>query len=611
MEKDQLLPSKRSPVTVTANRSDKSLDSNHEDLEKGESKRVEGLHNDELLGLVLDNDFPLTSSPQLIELFNAVKLIPPNRLELIGWSLFILAYGATVSAPAFFPLTIYASQTIQNLLKDTATPLWLQATLIDAVKLSSVVPTILSVNSGRLRLAHALDECHRYFQRGGWPELASRMPGVLLKESVPLTVSWISSFGAGNVAESRLEDGPYAQYKDWCAISAQISATVTNSRQLNNLAVDPWIASRQSIGDVSILREALQQLLKQYLVALDNAATLAKKTLQPRVVIEGDNIEAPLLVDTSLVKHFISMRDISQDSTGHIGMLLAEMIYLVNNGNVSRPVVNTWRQWLEGKIGQGRISQMVDQTEQFFTAYGTNLLNAICLLTSAIYTIPQFVSASEAGPFAASEGIHFLLDWLLGGGSFAVNAFINFYGLWTLYSALTAPKTVDRDWTDIGLLMLKSLLVAVYTISQLGIVKAFPFEPSFMPEQSYPDIAWLQLALATVVATGLALFSISSAFEQFAAYKLKWQKASVLATLTVNSPLSTGVIQAILNDLKQSNKTLSSRVGAVASKEVDSIVAVIPNGPAKQTLTTLTLQKAAANQDVKRPVYGCLPCVKR
>lgn len=478
MEKDQLLPSKRSPVTVTANRSDKSLDNegNHEDLEKGESKRVEGLHNDEPLGLVLEDDLPLTSSPQLIELFNAVKLIPPNRQELIGWSLFILAYGATVSAPAFFPLTIYASQTIQNLLKDTATPFWLQTTLKDSVKLSSVVPTILSVNSGRLRLAHVIDECHRHFQRGGWPELASRMPGVLLKESVPLTVSSISSFGAGKVAESRLEDGSYAAYKNLCAISAQISATVTNSRQLNNLAVDPWIASRQSIGDVSILREALQQLLKQYSVALDNAAILAKKALQPKAV-DGDDAEAPFIVDTSLITHFIKMRDISRDPKGHIGMLLAEILNFVNNGDSSQPVVNTWRQWMENLIGKGWISQMVDQTEQFFTAYGTNLLNATFLLTSGVYTIPQFVSASEAGPYAASEGIHFLPDWLLGGGSFAVNAFINFHSLWTLYNALTAPNTVDRDLTYYGLLTLKTILVAVYTISQLGIVSAFPVNP--------------------------------------------------------------------------------------------------------------------------------------
>lgn len=559
---------------------------------------------------------PNPADPRLQELFDAVKLMPPNQKALLLWSLFVLVYGSTVSVPAFYSLTEYASKAVQDLLAGAHLPDLALTILKDSVKIASVVPTILSANSGRLLLAHMMNQSHRHFERGGWLELGSRVPELVLKEGLPLIVSLVSSLGAGNVTNSRLKSDAYSDYwVRWCTTSTQISASSTNFRQLSNLAVDPATATlknvyRQRMGDISVERDALQHYLKQYPAALNTAVRLARDAL-----IGNGDAEEPLVVDTSLVKHYSKMRDLSRASDASIGPWLEEIIRFVDSSthrDQPLPAANTWQQWLVGKVGEGVMSKVLGQVEQFLIAHdrGTNILHGVFVLTASSFTLPQYESAAEAGPFAASEGIDSLPGPFIGASSFSVNAFINFFSLWTLYEAVTQSKsqTVDRDWADFCLFILKGLLVGMYTISQLGIVKAFPFKSNFLPEASYPKIAVTQLVLAAFVATGLALFSISGAFEQVAAYKLKWQKQAVLDKVTEETQLTSGLIQAMLNELMLSAKTLMQRIEAVDSTEVSLIVKAIPNGTSKNALAAIILKYPANDANVKQAVSGCLPC---
>lgn len=506
------------------------------------------------------------------QVYDMVKLRLPSRTEAVLWGVATSTYTLLVSAAAFYSLTEYSSAAIQEELADRGVPQVLLEAFEAVVKGASIVPMILSTNSARLLVSEIID----HYRGLGAQGMLESVPRVALKTAVPFTVAFISGFATGNVTSSRLlNDAHFPSFLfDWFCDMAMNSAITTNFRLGKKLFMDPAVSYVRQWGrPYCPERQALMSFLAHYsayvdlLVSNDSPIAEAENPMQTA-------LNQPA-VSESLFEHFKKQRDVSlgQNSEPDGGALIQLFVNMIQNQELS---------------GLPQNSAQSFNTRSILPLLGFVLLGVV----GAVYTIPNWVSGSKAGSFAASKGAP-LPGWLIGGCSFLINTLINAYSLWVLSTAvqnlLSNKKTQGRTWTDTGLDTLKVSLVLVYMVAQVGIVHAFPFE---IDPRYDEDIATAQLAVTIPVAMGLALFSIDGAFQQLADFLLKYKYRNDLAQdgLTL-SPEHIRVIKMYLNDMKAK---LMEKMDAFSNEQVSSLfnvvnnaLPVVPNGSHSTALVSI------------------------
>lgn len=488
----------------------------------------------------------------LDELFETLKIHLPTTTERGLWTAFVTTYLFTISWAAFYSLSEYSTKAAQDELTELNTPSFLVDFFDYAVKGASIVPMILGTNSARTLFSTMFYRCQTLYQQRGLAGLLEHTPVALVKTLPSLLVAFLSSFGAGNVTRSRLmEDNYLAEWvKSWCVNAAMISATITNGRVFDLRFTDLLrLAGIQATRPVLKERLALQALLVGYPKRLK---ALVEKALDATVLAETGNAlqaAATPLLGPDLATHFKAMHG-SKDVYSLVYNLL---VVAVDNktavelmrDNQAKPV--TWSQWL-----------------------GARTLSTMALLLALAYTIPNYVSASKAQPLAEEKGFGFLPVMLLALASYAANTVINNAGIWSLLdwaSKLCSGGSGNKqtnEAADYALMFIKGILVTLYMVSQVGIVRAFPFE---IDPRYNADIAIAQLPLTAVVSMGLALFSISSALQVFADYRVAYQTKDDLAG-KLTGPLTKKQIRAIENHLNTTFKTLQAALESLSNKDI-------------------------------------------